>query len=589
MTEKLGSLCSLRKLKYDFSSKLCSRILSGEMNKLTFLLVFSCGVVFAGLVSVLRNSLGGNNVGGDLGVIPAGADIDLMDDGYVAMAKIGAYEGQTALLKKQSTELEDKNAELEAMNTLKAAVDLERRGKPLRAGRLLEHAFSLAPRLPMILIQYGEHLEKHQNNIIKADAMYLRALEISPANSRALQNRRRTRPLVEELDTLMLSRINGKRDELSKIPGSSSALRRIKKEAYYQYVYHTAGIEGNTMTLSQTRMILETRLSVGGKSVMEHNEILGLDSALKFINTTLVNRVGRITVQDILEIHRRVLGHVDPLEAGHFRTTQVFVSDHVPPPPTKLQVLMNNFVAWLNSPHAQRLHPIKYSALAHYKLVYIHPFSDGNGRTARLLMNFLLMQAGYPPVIIRKQDRMMYYNCLNEANEGDTRPFFRFIAHCTEKTVDVYLWATKEHLPEIEQNTEEKMETNQKDTVYDNKLTEDKIYVAGEDDFEDEAKVTVAANLPDMEPTVFNYNYNENYDTIYDDDDNFIKDELDLESDQNWFSDKCNDIKDNLNSDRYSRIIDEDLIYENANSFSRLKNDNAFSFEEVENILERMD
>lgn len=74
---------------------------------------------------------------------------------------------------------------------------------------------------------------------------------------------------------------------------------------------------------------------------------------------------------------------------------QVYVSDHVPPPPTHLQVLMEDFVQWLNSPGAQRLHPIKYAALAHYKLVFIHPFADGNGRTARLLMNFLLMQVCY--------------------------------------------------------------------------------------------------------------------------------------------------------------------------------------------------
>lgn len=79
---------------------------------------------------------------------------------------------------------------------------------------------------------------------------------------------------------------------------------------------------------------------------------------------------------------------------------QVYVSDHVPPPPTHLQVLMEDFVQWLNSPEAQRLHPIKYAALAHYKLVFIHPFADGNGRTARLLMNFLLMQVCYVHVLL---------------------------------------------------------------------------------------------------------------------------------------------------------------------------------------------
>ncbi|KAK4304777.1 hypothetical protein Pmani_014610 [Petrolisthes manimaculis] len=374
-----------------------------------------------------------------------------MDDGYVAMALIGAHDGQHAISKKQTTELEDNQLITEALNTVKAARELAYVGKSARAGRLLEHALSLAPKHPEVLIHYGEYLEQHRKDVVQADKIYLRALAVSPANSRALRNRRRTQPLVDEMDSDFLSRIDAKRDDLARIPSSSAALRRIKKEAYFHHVYHTAGLEGNTMTLAQTRSILETKLSVGGKSIIEHNEILGLDAALKFINTTLVHRVGRIALHDILEIHRRVLGHVDPIEAGHLRTTQVYVSEHVPPPPTRLQVLMEEFISWLNSPQAQSLHPVKYAALAHYKLVFIHPFSDGNGRTARLLMNFLLMQAGYPPVIIRKQDRLLYYECLKTANEGDTRPFIRFIAHCTEKTLDVYLWATREAFPKIGQ------------------------------------------------------------------------------------------------------------------------------------------
>lgn len=88
--------------------------------------------------------------------------------------------------------------------------------------------------------------------------------------------------------------------------------------------------------------------------------------------------------------------------------------------------------------------PTSYAALAHYKLVHIHPFVDGNGRTSRLLMNTLLMRAGYPPVIIPKQQRSKYYHFLKLANEGDIRPFVRFIADCTEKTLDLYLWATSD-------------------------------------------------------------------------------------------------------------------------------------------------
>lgn len=154
-------------------------------------------------------------------------------------------------------------------------------------------------------------------------------------------------------------------------------------------------------------------------------------------------------MKDILEIHKRVMGFVDPLESGTFRRTQVYVGGHVPPAPLEITALMEEFEKWLNSERVMRLHPIRYAALAHYKLVHIHPFTDGNGRTARLLMNTILMQAGFPPVIILKQDRLKYYEYLEIANEGDIRPFVRFIAGCTERTLDLFLWATKEYMTEF--------------------------------------------------------------------------------------------------------------------------------------------
>lgn len=259
-----------------------------------------------------------------------------------------------------------------------------------------------------------------------------------------MQNRQRTAHIVETIDQKRLDELDLKRDAISAIHESNAALRRAKKEAYFQNIYHSVGIEGNTMTLSQTRSILETRMAVHGKSIDEHNEILGLDSAMKYINATLVNRNDYITLNDILEVHKRVLGHVDPIEGGEFRRTQVYVGGHIPPGPGDLSILMNRFEQWLNSEHALSMHPIRYAALAHYKLVHIHPFIDGNGRTSRLLMNTILMRSGYPPVIIPKQQRHKYYDFLQLANEGDTRPFVRFIADCTEKTLDLFLWATSE-------------------------------------------------------------------------------------------------------------------------------------------------
>lgn len=337
----------------------------------------------------------------------------------------------------------------EALSSLHVALELKHLGKSEKALRLLEHAVALAPKHPDILNHYGEMLEEIEQDIIKADQMYFQALTQCPDHSAAAANRQRVMRVVEELDSETLRRIDRKRDTVAAIPDSNPALQRAKKEAYFQHIYHTVGIEGNTMTLSQTRSIVETRMAVGGKSIQEHNEILGLDSAMKYINATLINRLGGITVDDILEIHRRVLGFVDPMESGCFRRTQVYVGGHVPPRPRHIPPLMEQFAEWLNSEAAMRLHPVQYAALAHYKLVHIHPFTDGNGRTSRLLMNMILMQAGFPPVIILKQHRHRYYQVLEMANEGDARPFIRFIAESTEQTLDLFLWATTEYATEV--------------------------------------------------------------------------------------------------------------------------------------------
>ncbi|KAI5645080.1 fic/DOC family domain-containing protein [Phthorimaea operculella] len=339
----------------------------------------------------------------------------------------------------------DKARDAEAVGSLNAALEMKKSGKSDKALKLFRHAFALSPKHPDVLNHYGEFLEDTKKDVVRADQLYMLALTNYPDHSGALSNRQRTASIVENLDREMLRKIDEKRDALQSIPENNSALRRAKKEAYFQHIHHTVAIEGNTMTLSQTRSILETRIAVAGKSIDEHNEILGLDAAMKYINSTLLYRLRDITMGDILEIHKRVLGHVDPVEGGQFRRTQVYVGGHIPPGPSEIQKLMVQFLEWLNSEDALELHPVRYAALAHYKLVHIHPFIDGNGRTSRLLMNLLLMQAGFPPVIIPKQHRHLYYQHLQTANEGDVRPFVRFIAQCTERTLNLYLWATSEY------------------------------------------------------------------------------------------------------------------------------------------------
>lgn len=254
----------------------------------------------------------------------------------------------------------DKAGNAEAVVSLNAALEMKKNGKSDKALKLFQHAFALSPKHADILNHYGEFLEDTKKDVVKADQLYTLALSNFPDHSGALSNRQRTASIVENLDREMLRKIDDKRDALLSIPENNPALRRAKKEAYFQHIYHTVGIEGNTMTLQQTRSILETRIAVSGKSIDEHNEILGLDAAMKYINSTLLYRLRHITMGDVLEIHRRVLGHVDPVEGGQFRRTQVYVGGHIPPGPSEIQKLMIQFLEWLNSDDALELHPVRY-------------------------------------------------------------------------------------------------------------------------------------------------------------------------------------------------------------------------------------
>lgn len=215
--------------------------------------------------------------------LPSENILDVYDD-----SKLTSALGNTELDKVQVQNTVALTAE--ALTSLHLALEMKLSGKKNKAIKLFQHAVALAPCHPDILNHYGEFLEHTQNNIIKANEFYVRALTYKPNHEGALMNSQRTARVVEELDRIMLRRIDDKRNTLSIIPDNNVALIRAKKEAYFQHIYHTVGIEGNTMNLEQTRAIVETHIAVSGKSIDEHNEILGLDAAMKYINATLVNR-----------------------------------------------------------------------------------------------------------------------------------------------------------------------------------------------------------------------------------------------------------------------------------------------------------
>ena len=430
-------------------SELTNGIWTQHMN--LFILVFLSGVATASIIAVLASAYYGVNLPKSAplfdrgGLLPDPDHLRVVDESQYFTTQL-----QRFTLVHDDKEGSKEANDAEALKNVQAALIFKKKGSTEKAMKLFKHALSLSPKHPAVLNHYGEFLIEIDDDLIQADHLFVKAIIFSDSgsneNNRAVLNRQKTAVLVEELDTRMLKSIDEKKKSFLRISRNSASLRRAKKEAYFQHIYHTVAIEGNTLNLAQTRNILETKLAIGGKSIQEHNEVLGLDSALKYINQTLVDRLpGHITMQDILEIHKRVIGYVDPIEAGYFRRTQVFVGDYVPPHPSHIDLLMDRFLTWLNDPETLMMHPVRLAALAHYKLVFIHPFTDGNGRTSRLLMNWILMQNGFPPVIIRKQDRLLYYQHLVTANDGDIRPFVRFIGQCTARTLDAYIHATKEN------------------------------------------------------------------------------------------------------------------------------------------------
>ncbi|KAF7270206.1 FIC domain protein adenylyltransferase [Rhynchophorus ferrugineus] len=327
----------------------------------------------------------------------------------------------------------------EVYNTIQAALAFKMAGKNNKAMKLFEHASAMAPDNADVLNWYGEFLEQHYD-IVTADELYFKALTYSPNHKAALSNRERTAPLVDGLDYKLFKEIDNLKNVLRdrmKLDNFDS----VKKQAYYLHIYHTVGIEGNTMTVEQLRYVLETGHVVSGKSLLEHNEVLGLEKAMQYVK--LLIRTDYIGIKEILGIHRRVMGHVDPIKSGVFRNEKVFVGSHVPPPHNEIPMLMETYVDWLNSEEAHSMHPVRYAALAHYKLVDIHPFVDGNGRTSRLIMNLILLKAGYPPVMILKEQREKYYDALKTGNMGDVKPFVRFVAQCTLQILDMYLYGTR--------------------------------------------------------------------------------------------------------------------------------------------------
>lgn len=231
---------------------------------------------------------------------------------------------------------------------------------------------------------------------------------------------------------------NLKRKLDSKRPIPRKTLQSLKETINLEWIYNSNGIEGNTLTLRETQVVLEG-ITVGGKSIKEHLEAINHEQAILFLDD-LVKEENPITEWNIKSIHELILKGIDNENAGRYRRENVTIKGavHIPPDYLKLPELMEKLI--VNYQTWDKYHPIIRAALLHGELVKIHPFIDGNGRTSRLLMNLDLMHSGYLPVIVKKEARLKYYEALDKAHTtGNYTDFIKLVTDLEIEILNKYL------------------------------------------------------------------------------------------------------------------------------------------------------
>lgn len=230
-----------------------------------------------------------------------------------------------------------------------------------------------------------------------------------------------------------------KREQLSllceQLP--KEVLQSFDRSFEVEYTHNSTAIEGNTLSLIQTKAILEDGISVGGKALREIYEVVNHNKAFGFVKKCVTE--GKALDETIIkEIHALLMENI--LTGGVYRNVEVRISGakHKPPVPSEMYHQIKNFYA--DMPYKVKENAIEFAAWTHAEFVKIHPFVDGNGRTSRMIMNYQLLASGFLPVSIAKENRLEYFEALEAyAVEGDLNPFANMIAELEEQRLDEYL------------------------------------------------------------------------------------------------------------------------------------------------------
>lgn len=216
----------------------------------------------------------------------------------------------------------------------------------------------------------------------------------------------------------------------------------IRDALAIEYTYESNRIEGNKLTLRETDLVINKGLTVGGKSMREHLEAINHKDAIDYIKEIAQSTI-ELSEKVVKDIHALILRGIDKEKAGIYRRVPVMISGarHIPPQPYLIEKLMEEYFEFYET-HKNTLHPVILSAEMHERLVSIHPFIDGNGRTSRLVMNLLLIRNGYPIANIKgdTESRLQYYEALEAVQmEDDKSSFMQFILLEVKKSLEHYL------------------------------------------------------------------------------------------------------------------------------------------------------
>lgn len=217
---------------------------------------------------------------------------------------------------------------------------------------------------------------------------------------------------------------------------------RIKQALELEYTFESNRIEGNTLTLRETDLVINEGLTISGKSMREHLEAINHKEAIDYIKQ-LMEKSTSLIEREVLAIHNLILRGIHSEDAGRYRKVQVMIkgSSHMPPQPFLIAKEMEDYFIWYEE-NKSKMHPVVLAAEMHERLVTIHPFIDGNGRTSRLVMNLILLQHGYVIANIKGDydSRMKYYQALETAQTSNNKEdFLVFIAQIEKESLERYL------------------------------------------------------------------------------------------------------------------------------------------------------